>query len=109
MRDNLQTTGFSSKATVLKHDVQAALEMLNKQGHVFSLVFCDPPYMTGLAEAALQKVNRLKMLIPGAIVVAEHSRREVLAEQIGGFSLIRREQYGDTTMSFYSYQEEEQP
>lgn len=108
IKDNLQSTGFWEKAVVLRNDVLDALESLKKQGHIFTLVFCDPPYMTGLASAALHRVSNLKMVADGAIFVAEHSRREEMADHIGGFTLVRREQYGDTTMSFYAYQEEEQ-
>lgn len=105
--ENLQTTGLLSKATVLRNDVLRALELLKKQDRVFTLIFCDPPYMTGLVEMTLKKISNLKIVACGAIFVAEHSRREALADRIGGFNLVRREQYGDTTMSFYSYQEEE--
>jgi 16S rRNA (guanine(966)-N(2))-methyltransferase RsmD len=107
IKDNLQSTGLQEKAAILRNDVLEVLEQLKRQGHIFTLIFCDPPYMTGLAEATLQRVNKLKVVTYGAIFVAEHSRREEMANHIGGFTLVRREQYGDTVMSFYSYQEEE--
>jgi len=106
--ENLQTTGLLPKASVLKYEALKALDLLSKQGWEFTLIFCDPPYMSGLAEAALQKVTSIKIATNGAIFVTEHSRRETLPEHIGGFALVRREQYGETTISFYMYQEEEQ-
>jgi len=106
--ENLKTTGLLPKASVLKYEALKALELLSRQGWVFTLIFCDPPYLSGLAEAALQKVTSLKIVTDGAIFVTEHSRRETLPERIGGFVLVRREQYGETMMSFYAYQEEEQ-
>lgn len=108
IRDNLKATGLIAKAAVLRCDVLEAMEVLKKQGRIFSLVFCDPPYLTGLAEVALQNLSRLKLVVNGAIFVAEHARKENLPDHVGGFNCVRTQQYGDTGLSFYTYQEEEQ-
>ena len=108
IKENLQTTGLLPKAFILKYEALKALELLSKQGWMFTLIFCDPPYMSGLAEAALQKVTSLQIVTDGAVFVTEHSRRERLPERIDGFALVRREQYGETMISFYAYHEEEQ-
>lgn len=103
IKENLRITGLSDRAEVYRNDMSKALELLNKQGKVFSLIFSDPPYMQGLAEKSLMKVHELKLVAPGGIMLVEHSRRESLDDAIGDFILSRRQQYGDTLISIYTY------
>jgi 16S rRNA (guanine966-N2)-methyltransferase len=107
IRENLAVTGLLPRAEVCRYEMDKALEILNKQGKVFSLIFSDPPYMEGLALKSLRKVNELKLVVPGGIMVVEHSRREPLDDSIGNFVLSRRQHYGDTTISIYIYHEGE--
>jgi 16S rRNA (guanine966-N2)-methyltransferase len=107
IRENLVTTNLLSQAAVYRNEVGKALEMLKKKGNMFTLIFSDPPYMEGLVEPTIRKVNDLKLVSNGSIFVTEHSRREAIPDYIGKFALIRRERYGDTTLSIYVYQEED--
>jgi len=105
IKENLAITGLLTKAEVYRHEMNKALEILNKQGKLFTLIFSDPPYMEGLAERSLKKINELKLIVPGGVMVVEHSRREPLDEVIGDFVLSRKQHYGDTVISIYTYRE----
>ncbi|HZE22072.1 MAG TPA: hypothetical protein VE082_08470, partial [Desulfobaccales bacterium] len=51
--------------------------------------------------AALGALASLKLCLPGAWVVAEHSRRQNLPEEIGPLRRFKVRRYGDTQVAFY--------
>lgn len=105
LRRNLEALGLAERAQVLPLPVQGALKKLSARGEKFDLVFLDPPYGRGLAAATLKALEASGLLDPEARVVAEHSRREALPEQVGRLSLSRCRRYGDTQVAFYEVQE----
>ena len=52
------------------------------------------PLLEGIAEAGILK--------PGAIVVAEHFRKQPAPERAGKLVRDREKRYGDTVLSFYT-------
>ena len=70
IRENLQITALADRARVVCAD---ALEFLSRSGGPFDLIFLDPPYGTGLLEAALERcAGGLDILAPHGIIAAEH-------------------------------------
>jgi 16S rRNA (guanine966-N2)-methyltransferase len=70
----------------------------------FGLVFLDPPY--DLADEYVQTLGLLSgecgvLLAPGALVVAEHRRKQALAENYGNLTRVRLLEQGDAALSFY--------
>ena len=70
----------------------------------FDLVFLDPPY--DLAEEYALALGLLggesaALLSPGALVIAEHRRKQALAESYGNLSRVRLLEQGDAGLSFY--------
>ena len=71
----------------------------------FELVFLDPPY-----EAAAEYTGTLSalggsahaLLTPGALVLAEHSRKTPLSLAFGSLTRFRLLEQGDAALSFYS-------
>lgn len=101
LRKNLETLGLAEHVEVLPLPVKAGLRKLAQRGGEFDLVFLDPPYGSGLAEASLRDLAALPILSPSARVVAEHSRWEVLPERVGPLGLMELRRYGDTQVAFY--------
>jgi 16S rRNA (guanine966-N2)-methyltransferase len=70
----------------------------------YELVFLDPPYdetreyatTLGLLGGAAQGI-----LAPGAVVIAEHRRKQLLDEQYGKLKRTRLLEQGDAALSFY--------
>lgn len=81
--------------------VKDALKKLAGQGAQFDLIFLDPPYGRGLAEATLTVLAGSGLAAPGGWVVAEHSHRESLPERLEGLALLQNRRYGDTRVAFY--------
>lgn len=99
---NLQTTGFSRKAQIIVRDYHAALSMLAAAGNKFQLVFLDPPYRKELLETCLAQCAATALLQDGGVLVAEHSARDVLAEQFGALHQWDKRVYGDTALTFFT-------
>jgi 16S rRNA G966 N2-methylase RsmD len=70
----------------------------------FGVVFLDPPY--DLAQEYESTLGLLggecaSLLAEGALVVAEHRRKQPVAESYGRLTRIRLLEQGDATLSFY--------
>jgi 16S rRNA (guanine966-N2)-methyltransferase len=70
----------------------------------FDLVFLDPPYDTaGEYEAVLNLLGgpSASLLADGAMVIAEHRRKEKLEDRYGALQRTRLLEQGDAALSFY--------
>jgi 16S rRNA (guanine(966)-N(2))-methyltransferase RsmD len=92
---------WHGKAIVIKGDAISAIRRLSGEGHIFDIVFMDPPYGGGMAEAAISKLSSSEVIRDNGIVVLEHSSRDGIGERFGDLILYRRERYGDTMLSFF--------
>ena len=99
---NVETLRAQESALVLHSDWKAALVQLSQAGRAFSLVFLDPPYrITGLTEVFAALAEQ-RLLMPGALVVAEH-RAGTPPQPDGRFAQRDTRRYGDTEIRFYTY------
>jgi len=74
-------------------------------GARFDLVFLDPPYDAAAEYAAtlgLLGGAAVGLLTDGALVVAEHRKKERLEERYGGLARTRLLEQGDAALSFYA-------
>ncbi len=109
LQKNIETLGLKDRVRVLPLPVAAALKKLTPQGMQFSLIFLDPPYGRGLALKTLAALQETALLDPQARIVAEHSHREALPEEVGRLRLSLNRRYGDTQVSFYEIGENSPP
>lgn len=94
----------SRKVFVHGGDVATTLRRLPRD-LAFDAVFLDPPYDAGEAYAstlALLGGPRAGLLSPGALAIAEHSRKQTLEEIYGVLRRVRLLEQGDAALSFYS-------
>ncbi|MEJ2069143.1 MAG: 16S rRNA (guanine(966)-N(2))-methyltransferase RsmD [Syntrophobacterales bacterium] len=105
LRRNLTALGLENQVRVLPIPVQKALKKLAGQGEGFTLIFLDPPYEKGLALKTLTTLQGSGLLLPEARIIAEHSQREILPEQVGQLTLGQCRRYGDTQVAFYQVRE----
>jgi len=106
LRENLARLGLREGARVHAGSVSAFLRRGRPESSPrFDLVFLDPPY-----DAAPEYETSLgllggassSLLAPGALVVAEHRRKEPLEEGYGELRRTRLLQQGDAALSFYT-------
>jgi 16S rRNA (guanine(966)-N(2))-methyltransferase RsmD len=107
LRKNLASLGFgygiSSGVSVHAGSVEPVLRRFRTDAP-FDLVFLDPPYDAADAYAAtlgLLGGGIARLLAPGALVVAEHRKKEELEDCYGGLERTRLLKQGDAALSFY--------
>lgn len=93
--DNLAATGFRG---VSKTVLANSLEYLDRTSEIFDIAFLDPPYHAGIMDDAIERVA--PHMAEGGIIVCETGEREVLPEDIEGFTS-KRYKYGKIAVTVY--------
>jgi 16S rRNA (guanine(966)-N(2))-methyltransferase RsmD len=104
IRANLRALKIAGGYALEDRGVARLLGSLVKAPRVVDVVFLDPPYESAdeykrtlefLGEHAPQ------MLAEDAVVIAEHARKQALAEAYGELKRVRVLEQGDAALSFY--------
>jgi 16S rRNA (guanine(966)-N(2))-methyltransferase RsmD len=114
LRSNLERLGIESGFAVRVESVAAFLRAAEKarpkpaphEGVFpsrYQVVFLDPPYDAAEEYAATLKVlgEAQGILAPGALVIAEHRRKQSLEDQYGSLKRTRLLEQGDAALSYY--------
>ncbi len=104
LRKNLETLEAEG-AEVLPLDYRQAIAVLARRGAGFSLVFLDPPYARGIAEASAAAVGRAGLVLPGGAVVVEEAARTPGGPFPERWERIVDRRYGDTRVTVFSVKE----
>jgi len=103
LRANLDKLGLRAGFGIHATAVGAFLRKGQAEG--FDLVFLDPPWDAEAEYAAtlgLLGGAAAGLLATGALVVAEHRRKQKLAERYGSLERTRLLEQGDAALSFYA-------
>lgn len=100
-RANARALGFLDRVEVLSGPVLGVLGHLARRASKFDLVFVDPPYAANAIQSTLEGVVRSAVLSPSAVIVAEHSKEEAVAEAIAGLNRLDQRRFGDTVVSIF--------
>jgi len=105
IRANLSALKIAGGFALEDRGVTKLLQSLLAKERAADIVFLDPPY--GQAEEYESTLNFLArhhaaMLADGAVVVAEHARKQPLAERYSVLQQTRVLTQGDAALSFYS-------
>lgn len=93
---------FGKKETVcIAENAFKAIGKLAREKKTFDLIFMDPPYNTEVTTKCLRSLIKCDILTPNAVLVIRHSREEQLPSEAADLTLWRKEQYGQTFLSFY--------
>jgi 16S rRNA (guanine966-N2)-methyltransferase len=95
IRTNIDTLGLAGVAKLLKRDA-TKLGLAGPLGP-FDLVFCDPPYGKGLAQAALASLVAGHWLTPDSLVIVEERAGEAITTSL---RVIEHRDQGDTRLWF---------
>jgi len=91
LRENLRALGAEGRSEVVRTDAVKYAQALS--AGAFDLVFADPPYGQGFAEALADAFSRTPF---AALLCIEHGRGDRLPELPGA----RTRRYGDTSLTF---------
>ena len=101
--ENLNHTRLTDRAQVLPGDFLPVLQALGRQ-EPFDLIFLDPPYQAGLAEAALKAIVEYRLLAPEGWVIWERSAKMPLVP-VAGLTVFREKSTRITTMTFMMWED----
>ena len=105
LRANLARLGLTEGFSLQTGSVGTYLRRMQTELKQFDLVFLDPPYDAAEEYAAtlgLLGGAAENLLSTGAVVIAEHRRKERLEENYGSLARTRLLEQGDAALSFYS-------
>jgi 16S rRNA (guanine966-N2)-methyltransferase len=103
VRRNLAACRLTDRGTVLQKDILRGLEFLTPGGLEFDLVFADPPYERGYVRPVLENLNACNSILDDGAIVVEHSRSEVVPEEMTHLWRTSQRRYGKTLVSFYEF------
>ncbi len=107
IKNNLEHTLLAENGRVLQMTVLDALDKLSTEGATFDLIFMDPPYGAGLAEATLQAIVAKELLQKDGYIVLERSSETPLP-LVDGIVLLREKKYKTTVLSFLGFEDLEE-
>lgn len=73
IRENLCTTKLEDRAIVMSCDVLTGLKRLVGKGHVFDIVFMDPPYNRGSERLVLEFLSQSGLIHGDTVIIIESS------------------------------------
>ena len=97
VRQNVEALGLGGVTRIFRRD--AARLGAAHPNQPFGLVFLDPPYRKGLAEAALASLRDGSWLLPDALLIVEEAADAGFAAP-EGYAEIERRRYDDTEFAF---------
>lgn len=95
-KENLKTTELESFSKVINSD---SLFFLKNNQEVFDIAFIDPPYNFGLTDKVLNKL--IDHMSDYGIIICEHSKNEVIAENYGKFKVRKDYKYGKVFVTIF--------
>lgn len=101
--ENLRATGLEQGAAVHMGD---AISYLSTTREKFHLIFLDPPYDSGLLEAALKKIVSIDILTENGIIVCESRYEHPMPEVHPPFVKGKEYKYGKIKVTIYRRQTE---
>jgi len=102
IRENLATLEVAEGFRVVEADLGKTLDLFEREGTTFDIVFLDPPYeREALYADSLSAFGSRPLLNEGGVLVMEHSKRVDLEETAGILMRYRVLKQGDSTLSFY--------
>jgi 16S rRNA (guanine(966)-N(2))-methyltransferase RsmD len=101
LRENLRALELEARARVAAGDAERVLPRLAADGERFAAVFLDPPYDAPAGPRALALVAALPLLLPGAVVVAQHATKAPPPPPGPPLVEWKRRRFGETTLTFF--------
>jgi len=106
IHQNINTLGYEKFCEVYRRDAFSALDILEKRGAKFDIIFLDPPYHRDMVPMAIKKISQCRILEDNGVIVAEHDAKDFIPEQILDLILVKTYFYGSTGISLYKRIEE---
>jgi len=105
LKGNLEHLNIKDEAEVFHTDYSTAINKLYKYNKRFNIIFIDPPYNVGIAESALELIDKNVILKQSGIIIVEHDSKYDMPQKVGKLYMYRVKKYGNSALSFYRISE----
>ncbi len=102
LKGNLDNLNIKGNAEVFHTDYATAIGKLYNFKKQFDIIFIDPPYRVGMAQNALEAIDKNPILTQTGLIVVEHDSGDDMPQSIGRLHKYRIKKYGNTSLSFYT-------
>ena len=103
IKDNLEHTGLSDRANVIKSDASISLENLSRKNESYDIVFMDPPYDKDLYRPVFEKLAKSSVINDDSIIILEVALKD---DAIGiedlGFKITKVKKYKSNKHIFFT-------
>ncbi len=107
IRDNLMNCGLEREAEVYRNDVFRATRLLEKRSKHFDYIYIDPPFTNeDIFIPVLKDLAASQLLDEDGTLIIRTPRRFKVPVKISGMVCNRSDNYGESTLHYYSYFEE---
>jgi len=100
IKENITRCCMDDQAMILCHDLGTGALPGQLFTAPFDLIFMDPPYRMGLADATMALADFLPLLAPEGRVIVEQDHKESLDTSGTGLDIYRQKKYSKTFISF---------
>lgn len=102
LNKNIQKAKVQDYVKVYRTDALRSIAYFANQEIKYDYIFADPPYNKGFVERLLLEIDKTDVLTNDGIIIVEHSTQELIdVTRLNKLSLVRKERYGDTAVSFF--------
>lgn len=102
IKENLEHTGLTDKANVIKSDASLALENLSRKNEIYGIVFMDPPYDKDLYRPVFERIAKSNIINKDTIIILEVALKD---DAIGiedlGFKITKIKKYKSNKHIFF--------
>lgn len=98
---HIEKLGLGARASVYQEKAEVFLQRAVRTGMKFDIIFVDPPYLSDEILKVLPYIAEHNILKDDGCILAEHSSKEVLPEQLHDIRTIKNYRYGDTKITLY--------
>ncbi|WP_040211662.1 16S rRNA (guanine(966)-N(2))-methyltransferase RsmD [Clostridium polynesiense] len=107
LKQNIDHLKFNDFCFSYNTDAYSALKKFSNMNKVFDVIFIDPPYLKNMIPEAIQFIYKNQLLDKDGIIVTKIDSSEDIYEGINELMLSNKRKYGNTTVCFYKYEEEQ--
>lgn len=101
IKENLQLCHFTENVRILSVDWKKALQILEKEGYKFDILFFDPPYHEFAYEKVFEHLASGKLLNSKSLIALEHYRHLTIEPLSAIFSQLSTLRAGDSSISLF--------
>lgn len=102
IKENLEHTGLSDRANVIKSDASLSLENLSRKNESYDIVFMDPPYDKDLYRPVFEKLSKSNVINENSIIILELPLKDdAIGIEEMGFKISKIKKYNSNKHIFF--------